>query len=281
MEPQTCANQVLPQIATLIGFDLGARIIEVVVFDEGAELRSPIVICACNNLPCQVRVTFPSAAVKGTTGTGNVDARGFRKVNADPGPGIRLESSKRESRDEVPHKRASVNKASRAGVSHCHTVDCQGGVSASPTAVVKEVPFNRWTKYARPKDVTRFDAAEKTNVVFRGDSESVSKLIGKNSLSAAVLKDIRSGVDRSVKTESVKFRRWRRRDLLVFRPSRKQRAAQKNTNRNSDGSKWFHSRFYFEHPRIVGKSTATAYGTLVVRLGLTLLAARLRDATRF
>jgi hypothetical protein len=40
MEPQTCANQVLSQIATLIGIDLGARIVEVVVFDEGAELGS-------------------------------------------------------------------------------------------------------------------------------------------------------------------------------------------------------------------------------------------------
>ncbi len=38
MEPQTCANQVLPQIATLVSIDLGARIIEVVVFDKGAEL---------------------------------------------------------------------------------------------------------------------------------------------------------------------------------------------------------------------------------------------------
>ena len=44
MEPQTCANQMLAQIATLIGIDLGARIIEVVVFNEGAELRSEIVI---------------------------------------------------------------------------------------------------------------------------------------------------------------------------------------------------------------------------------------------
>ena len=44
MEPQTCANQMLAQIATLIGIDLGARIIEVVVFNESAELRSEIVI---------------------------------------------------------------------------------------------------------------------------------------------------------------------------------------------------------------------------------------------
>src|SRR5437762_8254810 len=102
MEPQARANQLLPQIASFIGIDLGARIIEEVVFNEGAELRSPIVICASNNLPREVRVTSSSAAVKGATGTGDVDARGFGIVNADPGPGIGLEPSERESRDEVP-----------------------------------------------------------------------------------------------------------------------------------------------------------------------------------
>ncbi len=69
VETETRANQVLPQITSLIGFDLGARIIEVVVFDERAELRSPIIICPCNNLSGQVRLTSPSAAVKGATGS--------------------------------------------------------------------------------------------------------------------------------------------------------------------------------------------------------------------
>ena len=71
VEPQTRANQLLPEIATLIGFDLGARIIEVVVFDEGAELRIPIVICACEHLPREVRVIVPSATVKGAAGSGD------------------------------------------------------------------------------------------------------------------------------------------------------------------------------------------------------------------
>ena len=44
MEPQTRANQLLPQIAILIRIDLGARIIEVLVFNKGAEPRIPIVI---------------------------------------------------------------------------------------------------------------------------------------------------------------------------------------------------------------------------------------------
>jgi hypothetical protein len=68
MEPQARANQVLLQIASLIRIDLGARINEEVVFNEGAELRSPIVICAGNNLPRQVRVTSSSARVKSATG---------------------------------------------------------------------------------------------------------------------------------------------------------------------------------------------------------------------
>ena len=215
MEPQTCANQVLSQIATLIGLDLGARIIEVVVFDEGAELGIPIVVCARNHLPRQVRVTLPSAAVKGAARGADVDARGFRIIDAEPTPDIRLESSKRESQDEVPHKRTSVNKASRAAASHYLTIDRQSAVSATSKTVVKVVPFNGRTNYASAEDVTEFDAAEKTDVIFRVDSESVSKLITENFGSAAVLIDIRSGVNRPVKTESVKLRRWWRGDLLV------------------------------------------------------------------
>ena len=51
MEAHTRANQLLPEFATLTGIDLGARIIEEAVFDKGAELRIPVVICACDYLP--------------------------------------------------------------------------------------------------------------------------------------------------------------------------------------------------------------------------------------
>jgi len=117
MEPHTRAHQVLPQIAIVIGIDLGARIVQELVFNKGAELRSPIVICAGNNLPREVRVTFPSATAEVATGSVELGTRGFRKVNAYPRPGIGLESSKRESSDEVSHKRASVNPGSQARVS--------------------------------------------------------------------------------------------------------------------------------------------------------------------
>src|SRR5207249_8192698 len=120
MEPQARANQLLPQIASFIGVDLGARIIEEVVFNEGAELRSPIVICAGNNLPREVRVTFSSARVKGAMRPLELGTSGFRIVNAKPGADIGLESSKRESCDEVPHKRASVNRSEETRLNSSH-----------------------------------------------------------------------------------------------------------------------------------------------------------------
>ncbi len=119
VETEASPNQVLPQIATLIRIDLGARIIEVVVFDEGADLGGPIVICACDHLPGEVRVISPSASVEyGITGFGvhNVDPCGFGIVNADSAPDIRLESSKRESPDEVRHERARIDPSSHVAL---------------------------------------------------------------------------------------------------------------------------------------------------------------------
>src|SRR6266516_2779814 len=101
---------------------------------------------------------------------------GFRIVNANPGADIRLESSERESRDEVPHKRTGVNPGSRAAASQDITKGIpQREVSAAPEAIVKEIPFNGRPKHACEKDVTEFDPAKKTNVVFRADSEAVSE----------------------------------------------------------------------------------------------------------
>jgi len=54
VEAKTSANQMLPQITALVGFDLGARIIEELVFNKRAKLRREIVICAGNDLPGEV-----------------------------------------------------------------------------------------------------------------------------------------------------------------------------------------------------------------------------------
>ena len=118
VDPDTGTHQVLSQIAILVGIDLAAGIIEVVVFDEGAELGSPIVICTCDHLPREIRVTLPSTGAKAAVRGGNVDARGFRIVNADPTADIRLEPSKGESPYEVRHKRTRVNSAIDAAASY-------------------------------------------------------------------------------------------------------------------------------------------------------------------
>jgi hypothetical protein len=226
MEPETGANQVLAQIATLTGVDLGAGIIEVVILDKGAELRGPIVIAAGDDLPGEIIVALTSAGAKAATRRAEVETGGFRKVNADPRTGIRLESPKREPRDEVAHECTSVNKAGRAAVSQDSAIrQREGSVSATSKAVIKEVPFNGRTKYACAKDVTEFDAAEKADIIFWINSESISKLVFENSRSTAVLIDIRPHVNCAVKTGSVKnWRRWRC-NLLVFRRSGQKRAA--------------------------------------------------------
>ena len=226
MEPQARANQVLPQIASLIRIDLGARIIEEVVFHEGAELRSPIVICACNNLPRQVRVTLPPASIeRDSTSYGIYDLgpRRFGIVNADARADVRLESlvSRCESQDEVRHKRARIDPSGHVSLRHNVVKGIpQGEVGATPKAVIKEVAFNRWANYTRAKDVTEFDAAKEADVIFWVNFETVSEerririIVRKGSVIAAILVDIGPRVDRAVKAESIHWW-WRRGNLLV------------------------------------------------------------------
>ena len=215
METQAGAYQMLPQIATLIGIDLGARIIEVVVFDKGAELRSPIVVCACDDLPGEVRMTSPSTVAEASMRAGEVEPGRFGIVNADACADVCLKPSKCESPDEVPHERASVDKGSRTGLPEYVSV-CKphGRISATSEAIVKKVAFNGGTKYACSKDVAEFDTTEETDIIFWADTKSISKVVRKSSISAAVLIDICSHVDGSVKAEPIKFRLWRRRDIL-------------------------------------------------------------------
>src|SRR4030095_13278243 len=128
----------LTQIAVLVGLDLGACIIEVVIFDKRAELWGPIVIRACDDLPCEVGVTFPPASVdrdSASYGIYNLGPRSFGIVNADPGAGIRLESlvSRCESQNEVPHERARIDPSSHVALcQHVAKGIPQGEVSATP-----------------------------------------------------------------------------------------------------------------------------------------------------
>jgi hypothetical protein len=124
-------------------------------------------------------MTLPPAGVdRDSTSYGVYDfgAGRFREVNADSGTGIRLESSKRESQNEVPHKGARINPSSCVPL--CHNVTKripQGEVSAAPETLVKEVSLKGGTNYACKKNVTEFDAAIKANVILRVHLQTVSK----------------------------------------------------------------------------------------------------------
>src|SRR5205807_7713514 len=131
--------------------------------------------------------------------------------------------------DEVRHERTSVNPSGHAALvsrKHRRTLrarrECfvQGEISPTPEAIVEEIAFNGWPNYARAKDVTEFEAAEKADVIFGVHDEVASKkrrirIIVRKSLGvAAILVDIRARIDRPIKASSPKW--WRRRgDLLV------------------------------------------------------------------
>src|SRR6478672_10912934 len=185
----------------------------------------------------------------------DLDPRRFGIVNADAGSGIRLESlvSGCESQDEVRHERARIDPSGHVAL--CYNVIKaipEGEVSATAKAIVKEVAFDRWTNYARAKDVTEFNAAEKADIILRGDLQSGIKIpIGyvvnavvarKRSVSAAVLKDVCPRIDRSVKAESICIhRRRRRRDLLVGFRSGLQRSRHESDQYSSREIYFFHS----------------------------------------
>src|SRR4029450_12049297 len=110
MEPHTRANQLLPEVAIRIGIlELAARILEVFVFDEGAHLRSEVVIRAGNNVPRQISMSSVPAGIEGPAGCINGETGGGRVIDADAGSDIRLETTKGEARDEVRHERPGID----------------------------------------------------------------------------------------------------------------------------------------------------------------------------
>ncbi len=176
-------------------------------------------------------MTCPAASVNwDTTGYGvhNLDSRRLGIVNADTGARIRLKSSfsRRESQDEVRHERARIDPCGHVALSYSVTkAIIQGEVSATAKAIIKEIAFNRWTNYARAKHVTEFNAAVKTDVILRRDAQGGVKVpIGcvqksvvsrKRLVATAVLIDVCTRVDRTVKAESICIDRRRRRDLFI------------------------------------------------------------------
>src|SRR2546423_9075909 len=138
-------------------------------------------VWAGNNLPRRFRMPSPPASVDGDTagiGVCELGASRFGIVNADPSADIRLEFlvSRCESQDEVPHERARINPSSRVPLcQHITKRIPQGEVTAAPKAIVKEVAFNRWTNYTRAKNVTEFNAAKKSDVIFWVHFETISE----------------------------------------------------------------------------------------------------------
>src|SRR5436190_16225120 len=206
----------LAQIAIAARIDLSASIIKVMVFDKRAELRRPIVVCSCDNLPGEVRMIFPSAGAEVSVRAAEIESCGFGIINANASAGVRLKFSEGESPNKISHECSGINKGSRAGLSEYVSV-CQPhrGISTTPEAVVKEVPFNGRAKYTCAKDVTELNAAEKADVILRANRESVTKPICENSVTAPILIHVGAHIDCSVKTYPVKFGWWRRGDILV------------------------------------------------------------------
>ena len=233
-ESDTRAHQLLTQSAILPSVDLGALIIEVFILNKRAELGRKKVIGTGKRIERQVCVTSPTASVDRNVTSYRVpdlNTRRFGVITADPRTQIRLELliSRRESQNEVRQERAGIDPGRHVGVASCKlrgTVRArrerlvQGEVSPASEAIIKEIAFNRRPNYPCTKDVTEFDAAKETDVIFRAHFESRSEklririIVRKRSVATAVLIDIGPRVDRTVKAESIHWW-WRRRNLLV------------------------------------------------------------------
>ena len=111
MESQASADQVLPQVSTLAGFELRACVIEIVIFDKSAELRIPIVIRAGDNLPRKVSMALPAACPEAAASAIKIESGGFRIIDADTGADVGLEPVK----GELPEVAGQAPRAGRAG----------------------------------------------------------------------------------------------------------------------------------------------------------------------
>jgi len=169
----------LAKIAVFTGIKLGARVIKIFIFDKGTKVGSKEVVGPGNNIPCQVSVTAPATSVDwDSTGYGiyDLDPRGFRIVNADPGARIRLKPAifGCNSQNEVSHKRTRIDPGGDVALRH-NVIKWipQGEVSAASETVVEEIAFDGRSDYSRPKDVTEFDAAKKSDIIFRINVQTV------------------------------------------------------------------------------------------------------------
>ena len=104
MEPHASSYQVLAQITAVIGVDLCAGVIQVVVLDEGASLLCPIIVCSGNYLPGQIGMIVSSGRAECSMRCFDIEPSRFGIINADSRARVRLEPSKGKSEQGVPLK---------------------------------------------------------------------------------------------------------------------------------------------------------------------------------
>ena len=101
VEPHAGSYQVLAQVAVVIGVDLCAGVIQIVILDEGAPLWRPIIICSGYYLPGEIRMTLSSAGTECSMRRIDIEPGRFGIVNADSRARVRLEPSKGKSEQGV------------------------------------------------------------------------------------------------------------------------------------------------------------------------------------
>src|SRR5689334_16373509 len=91
MEPHASSYQVLAQITAVIGVDLCAGVIQVVVLDEGAPLWCPIIVCSGNYLPGQIGMIVSAGGAECSIWCFDIETGRFGIINADSRARVRLE----------------------------------------------------------------------------------------------------------------------------------------------------------------------------------------------
>src|SRR6478672_3141821 len=137
MEPQAGANQVLSEVSILVGFELSARVIEVVVFDKSAELRIPIIICAGYDLPRKISMACATTCAEVAARAMKIEPGRFRIIDTDTSAHVGLEPAKSEFRNQVRHKCPGVNEAGSGARPGRYPINGQSCIRASPESVIK------------------------------------------------------------------------------------------------------------------------------------------------
>ena len=209
MEPHASSYQVLAQVTALVGIDLCAGVIQIVILDEGAPLWGPIVICSGNYLPGQISMIVPSAGAECSMRCVDIKPGRFGIVNADSRARIGLEPSKGKSEESVPHKITSIDEARTGAAPRHNAVNMQGRICSASKAIIKEIPFECRSYHSGTEHIACLKPAEKPDIIFRIDGERNAELVGECPGAATVLKNVSSHVDCRIPTCAEELWWWR------------------------------------------------------------------------